>query len=234
MSIPSTNEIRTKKRKDIFMKMDFLSKFPPSILLISLLGLSGCEYSFTKLDSDGNAIYASSKTWSCLLDNNTGLTWEKKDVGDALRSQNWTYMNTSVLNSDDPTLVADNGACIDSEVDGDGIFCDTESYVAAVNASEYCGASDWRIPTLYEVSGLVRCNKGTILEINGTVFCNEESVVPVIDKFYFPFTKSAYYWPTWDEDEEDDLFRVQFGLIGLPESAQLSDANHVRLVRGGQ
>ena len=133
------------------MKARFVSKAVLSTLLLLSLGLSGCDYSYTKLDSNGEELFASATQWKCVRDNATGLIWEKKVKEGGLRSQNWTYMNTSNMGSYDPRDEADNGICKESAIDGDGIYCDTEGYVAAVNENGLCGASDWRMPLLQSI-----------------------------------------------------------------------------------
>ncbi len=42
-------------------------------------GKSG--FSFTKIDSHGNILPSNSTNWSCVKDNNTGITWERKETG---------------------------------------------------------------------------------------------------------------------------------------------------------
>ena len=51
-------------------------------------------------------------------------------------------------------------------------------FIATLNAKNYGGFSDWRLPTFKELSSIV--NSGTYS--------------PAINTDYFPNTKSSYYW----------------------------------------
>ncbi len=89
-------------------------------------------FSYTKLDASGNALPASAASWSCVKDNITGLTWEVKTADGGLRDKSKTYTNW-----------------------GDGRSGDASAFAAAVNATSLCGYTDWRLPTAFELQGIV-------------------------------------------------------------------------------
>ncbi|MEZ7860957.1 MAG: DUF1566 domain-containing protein [Aeromonadaceae bacterium] len=108
-------------------------------------------FSFTKVDASGEALPASATKWSCVKDNVTGLLWEIHTDDGGLRDKDNTY---SWYNPDPAT----NGGLAGTQNGGQcggGIPCDTESYVAAVNAAGLCGYHDWRLATATELLGLV-------------------------------------------------------------------------------
>ncbi|RWX42945.1 hypothetical protein H206_00471 [Candidatus Electrothrix aarhusensis] len=91
-------------------------------------------FSFTKLDSTGEALDSSNTTWSCVKDNTTGLIWEVKTADNKDLTYSW-------YNSDTTT----NGGSVGNENDGEH---NTEAYVETVNKAGLCGAKDWRMRRL--------------------------------------------------------------------------------------
>ena len=68
-----------------------------------------------------------------------------------LNSARWTYSwyDSSGVGDGGDAGTENGGSCFDND------NCDTEKYVAAVNAANYCGYSDWRLPTLDELYSIV-------------------------------------------------------------------------------
>lgn len=175
-------------------------------------------FSFTQLGSTGIAFDIKSTNyrdnpWSCVQDQVTGLVWEVKTL-DELQDYNATY---SWHNS---TGVNDGGAV--GSPGGDGCFiggeCDTEKYVAAINAIKLCGADDWRLPTKTELLSIV----------------NYQTAAPIIDIEYFPNTHSSYYWtstPVAGVDSEAFSIYFRYGTVGVLAK---SNASYVRLVHGAK
>lgn len=138
-------------------------------------------FSFTKLDARGQpltdqSVAYSNTPWTCVQDNVTGLIWEVKTADKGLQDKYWTY---SWYNSAPST----NGGFGGTENGGscqDGINCDTEKYVAAINLAGYCGHNTWQIPTRMELQSLV-----------------DNSIVlpgPTIDEGYFPNTLPNWFF----------------------------------------
>ncbi|MFP8777866.1 DUF1566 domain-containing protein [Hydrogenophaga sp. RWCD_12] len=85
---------------------------------------------------------------SCVKDNITGLVWEGKEASGTRAGTN-TYTNT-----------------------GNNSPGDASSYVAAVNALNLCGFSDWRLPTVMELQSILVYGSGTDPVVNPTWFPN--------------------------------------------------------------
>lgn len=94
----------------------------------------------------------------CVKDNITGLTWEGKTANASdLRYNASTFTNY-----------------------GDGRSGDASAYVTALNAAALCGYSDWRLPTVFELQGIVDYGVA--------------SPGPTVDALWFVNTKPSHYW----------------------------------------
>lgn len=128
-----------------------------------------------KIANDGSelpdtaALGIKPKDWACTLDTGTGLIWEVKTAS-GLRGQNNSY---SWYSSDGRSIGTPSGGFCSAEG-----RCDTEKYIADVNSSKLCGASDWRMPQAKE------------LEAHFAIRLS----APAIYVTYFPNTTSTYYW----------------------------------------
>ena len=138
---------------------------------------------FTKLDNAGVPLNNQAATygttpWSCVQDSTTGLMWEVKTTTAGLHNNTntYTWFNSTGVNDGGTAGTANGGTCT-------GSGCDTEKYVAAVNAltgaNRLCGYTDWRLPSTNELYSIVD------LSISGKT----------IDANYFPNTSTVYsYW----------------------------------------
>jgi hypothetical protein len=199
-------------------------------------GAKGFDY--TKLDAAGNPLaiqhtaWATSggydsgsegagTKWSCVRDNITGLIWETKthDATPGLREMNntYTWYNTNGgTNGGNAGNIGGNNC--NSTLSAYGNQCNTQNYVAAVNASNLCGHNDWRLPSERELITLVHLGSSN----------------PAIDSSYFPNTRSIGYWTrgTYAGDARSAWY-AYFVDGGLGANYKYS-YYAVRLVRGGQ
>jgi len=103
---------------------------------------------FTKMDASGFALPENSETWTCVKDTVTGLLWEIK--------------------TDD-----------DSNTDKDNMlnWTSANAHIQWLNANQFGGYSDWRLPTVLELQTIVQYEAG--------------------DSFFrdfFPHTMLSFYW----------------------------------------
>jgi hypothetical protein len=150
-------------------------------------GVAG--FSFTKLDAAGAALanqaaqYAVTP-WDCVRDEVTGLEWEVKTDDGGLRDKDWTYTwyNSTGINHGGSAGTENGGTCVNTA------SCDTEKYVAAVNAAGLCGHNDWRMPGREELQSIVDFS---------------DTTHPLYDSGYFPnsgvidgtgVSQSSNYW----------------------------------------
>lgn len=170
-------------------------------------------FSFTKLDASGNDLAAVATSWQCVRDEVTGLIWEVKTDDSGLQDKDHTYtwyLPDPAPNGGDPG-VADGGSCSGSD-------CDTYHYVNAVNQQILCGASDWRLPTVFELQGIV----------------DYSTLDPAIDSGYFPYTISSAYWSGSPFADNPSYAWYVYFFNGDSDYNLKSFIFYVRLVRGGQ
>ena len=130
-------------------------------------------FSYTKLDSAGNALSASAEAWSCVLDNVTGLIWEVKTT-DGTHDANTQY-----------TWYSQDGVSIDGNTfhgTNNGTNPTTQDLIDATNTEPLCGLTNWRLPTATEMVSL-RNNSIVVGNSNFSV-----------DSNYFPNLSYVYYW----------------------------------------
>ena len=183
-------------------------------------------FSFTKICNSGEVareggcpadpvLGSGSNEWGCTRDNVTGLMWEVKTDDGGLRDGDHTY---SWYNSDSNT----NGGVAGTENGGtctDVGNCDTEKYVASVNAVGLCGYNDWRMPDISELHSIVQLG----------------TYSPAIDTAYFPTTVSdidhAFYWTSSLYVSDNSNAWTVFLSNGLAGRSGKSSNEYMRLVR---
>lgn len=201
----------------------------------NVVGNGKAGFNYTKLDSLGNVLPASAKSWYCVRDNVTGRVWEKKPQGDGKvgnqglhdADDTYSWYSTDAGNNRGNSGYDNLGNTCFGYVDGQpATYCNTEAYVQRVNAAGWCGKNDWRLPDRFELLGLVDLS---IL-----------SPDPAIDTGYFPDARRYPYWWVryWssspDANNEYWAWYVDLGNSGYSGDTQRKDNHLVRLVRGGQ
>lgn len=180
------------------------------------------DFSFTKLDSQGEKLPGNSVSWSCVRDNVTGLVWEGKNSGSGLHGNTHTYTWYSSDATANGGGEGTEGETTDTTC-GDPISiaagCDTEKFVAAVNNAGWCGFTDWRIPTVDELGSIVNYGRS----------------MPAISTAYFPDTiMPAGFWTSTTYAVNGKFAWIVIFDDGYIGSCIKSWAYYVRLVRGGQ
>jgi hypothetical protein len=156
--------------------------------------------------------------WGCTRDNETGVIWEIKTDDGGLRDKDWRYswyepdakINGGFAGTPNSSYYNNSYICTGSE-------CDIYAYKNAVNQKGLCGSTDWRVPTVDELKGLVR-----------------KGVSPTINVAYFPNIDSGVYWSSSPHDYGNSFaWYVGFG-SGSGSFIAKYDYNYVRLVRSVQ
>ena len=142
--------------------------------------------------SDNAKPGTSAKDWACTKDSKTGLIWEVKTTDGGLRDWNKTYTNYTT----DYPKCDNNAHGISCEGTGKlGDSTNTDGFVTAINSQSLCGASNWRLPTIEELEGLVYCSSG---EYNRGLGCKDHwwylTESTAINETYFPNTNAWSFW----------------------------------------
>ena len=140
----------------------------------------------------------------CVMDNVTGLMWEIKTIDGGLRDKNKTYTNYSATY--DPSGQY-------------GTATDASGFVTAVNATNLCGFSDWRLPTADELQSIVDYSV--------------TSPSPTLDTNWFPNTLQSNYWSATSYVGNSMLGWFDNFLGGNVGYYLRSTSYYVRLVRAG-
>jgi len=188
-------------------------------------GVAGFDW--TKLDAGGNALAIQNQAWadggseeegthwSCVRDNLTGLIWEIKETDPSHpRYTGHTYrwwLEGEDKNGGFPDQ-SDSGNCSNLT------SCDTQSYVNWLNQNTLCGFSNWRMPSVAELSSIA-------------VLSN---VIPAVDTGFFPDVKDPRFFTNQSLARDPSRAWYVYFSDGSVSFTNKGDASHVRLVRGGQ
>lgn len=185
-----------------------------ALIPIVTLALVGCGASDVPNPHDTKYSTIDANGDRCVQDNVTGLTWELKSAGGGLRDRDNTYTwfdPDEAVGELDYRGVENGGQCNDSQ-------CDTWHFVAAVNASNYCGYDDWRMPI-----------KDELLSISDVTRVDSP---PTINHEYFPNTHAAEYWSGNDYSFQYDAAWGWNFALGHDRVDWKRSPKFVRVVRG--
>ncbi len=205
---------------------------------LTKFGAGVAGFDFTKIANDGNplsagaALGANTTDWACTKDNVTGLTWEIKTTS-GLRSVAHTYAwystdgTTNGYTPPSPQVGAGSAGAELGELGTDtcgGTLagapynnqCNTQYFVAAVNAVGLCGHSDWRLASRRELLSIVRAGTSG----------------PSVDSIYFPNTANASYWTGKTTNGWLRAYTVNFVGGAADYSNKTQNRWRARLVRG--
>lgn len=167
--------------------------------------------SYSKLGSGGAVLADTAESWLMVKDNVTGLIWEVKNAKDGTKDYNNANDADNTYTWYDPDFTEYPGTA------GDGT--DTKDFIDKLNTSSYGGFSNWRMPTVKELSTLM--DRG-------------RTVAPYIDTAYFPNTQTSWYWSSSSYGGgSSDAWGVYFN-HGSVDGLHKGYGVYVRAVRSGQ
>ena len=173
--------------------------------------------SYTKLDDSGNVLPDSATSWVTVLDNVTGLVWETKTNKDGVKNYNDPHDADNTYTWYDSNPATNGGYAGTPGNDTD----DTSSFVKALNDAHYGGYSDWRMPTVKELSNMHKYDIS--------------SPGPTINTYYFSDTQASFYWTsTTYAGNINGAWGVDFANGGGGFSSKSYSYYYVRAVRGGR
>lgn len=178
---------------------------------------------YIKLGVDGEALDPDSQQWACVADQVTGLMWEKRDPSSALHGlDTFTWYQPEQLKQGfqraHPDSALADTTCYGFHPNDPASFCNTHAYADRVNQSNYCGYSDWRLPTAEELLSLINPTR------------KQQNIKPLLDTHFFPFHDPFLYWTNTVNDV--GVVMTIFADDRVMENSERSDNISVRLVRG--
>lgn len=189
------------------------------------VGGGAAGFDFTKISNAGNALPASAtlgigaNDWACTRDNVTGLVWEVKTsnpatpgLRDVLNTYTW-YNSDPASNGGDAGSTGNTTSCNNTLA-----ACNTQDYVAAVNATNLCGRSDWRLPDYKDAFTIF--NAQTLGNSTPTPF----------DPTYFLSRGSSTFTSNSVSGAPNGVFYMDSS--GMTSTSKSSLARQVRLVAG--
>jgi len=129
------------------------------------------------IDLDGKSHELVRQGGSAVIDTSTWLMWEIKEGSDGIEDYN------KPNDPDNKYSQTENGPQ------------DVGSFVSKLNQSHFAGFSDWRMPTLMELRG--------IIDADG-------SAAPFVDVNYFPDISGEKYWTSTEGYYENGYYFVNF------------------------
>jgi len=194
--------------------------------------LTGCDdiipkyvYDMTRLSADGSVYNGNNnfpeQPWACARDNKSGLTWEVKTTTPGLHASanTYTWYNRNEKAKSAMEGKQDGGKGKENGGNCTGSNCDTEAFVAAVNAEHLCGSSDWRLPSKDELGSIVDAT----VRVPGPTVPKELANVQNAKSGYWTSTNfhmlNSSAW-LWRFDHGSDFI------------AEKSEPHYVMLVRG--
>lgn len=182
-------------------------------------------FSFTKVGGDGALLSADADRWSCVVDNVTGLMWEVKtpagddgvSTGLHTGTDRFSWYSTDSANNGGNIgdWNRDRDDCYGYQAGSPGTFCNTQAFVERVNSAGLCSYSDWRLPTLMELTSVIHFGR----------------TEPAIDAEYFPNTSHRGHWVDAPVAGFEGLARMIELRFGGSTTGMRMDRNSAMLVR---
>jgi hypothetical protein len=150
---------------------------------------------YVKIHANGNELPFDAANWSCVQDLETRLFWvassTANSVSFASRTFRWGGLTSRKVRLG--KYLGENRCDLARQTPATELnFADWSEVVVQRRKSKLCGLSNWRVPSLYELSGLTRCESGKKSDLD--IGCGKKQKPYAIDVKYFPDTKKGYYW----------------------------------------
>lgn len=164
---------------------------------------------------------------NCIEDHVTGLVWEQKTDDNGLRDKDhsYTWYNLDATSNggnigyqdrhDYDSTIAYGATC------GNTLGkCNTQAYIQALNNANYCGYTDWRMPSVEELLSIVDYGKASLV-INSLFGATLSSFYWSASPYVSPYVGDNYAWGVYFDH-------------GYSDNSRKSNSGPVRVVRTSQ
>ncbi|HMY00846.1 MAG TPA: DUF1566 domain-containing protein, partial [Agitococcus sp.] len=186
---------------------------------LAKVGSGYAGFDFTKISATGAKLPVDANTWSCVLDNHTGLMWEVKTNDSSLHDEghrySWYEPNTNINGGYEGEINPRYPDCGNTLT-----YCNTLAFVNAVNIKGLCGHQDWRLP-----------NRQELQDIHVYDYKEVGIATPKIDITYFLSDGGRYWTSSPHGAYYSSAYDVSF-TTGEVSSSNKENALYIRLVRG--
>ena len=146
------------KQKDLERALGTLSQVHPNlgyaVQLVDDRGENTSSPSSTglsKISSSGALLDDTATEWSCVRDNETGLTWEVKTDDGGIHDKDNLYRW---------------GGVVETAAGEENVYGDWDELVNGSNGESFCGYKDWRVSTIDELKGVVVTDSSPTINID--------------------------------------------------------------------
>ncbi|CAM4082655.1 DUF1566 domain-containing protein [Pseudoalteromonas byunsanensis] len=129
------------------------------------VGQGRAAFDYTKLNEFADELPDTASQFSCVRDNVNGLIWEVKlsetgtlpntDTRDGVNHYTWYVDQVSGAAYPGSVISPANTTCPSDS------SCGIQTFIDEVNASNFCGGSNWRLPTYFELLSLMDFGRET-------------------------------------------------------------------------
>jgi len=150
---------------------------------------------FVKFDAHGNRLPANATNWSCVNDLETNLFWvvSMPPFTHAAVERTFRWGGLTALEGRLGKYLGDNRRALARESSALAlVFDDWSDLILNRRKTKLCGLDNWRVPSLYELNGLVSCESGKRADLDRG--CGKKQKPFAFNTEYFPDTKKGYYW----------------------------------------
>jgi len=202
--------------------------------LLSKRGAGDAGFDFTKISNAGgdlpeDAGYGTgANQWACTRDNVTGLVWEIKSPN--FGSDQYYNARYTWYDPESPGSVGYDSAGVETCFDAlQGLDCNTSNYLQHIQAKRLCGRTDWRMPSIRELSNVTHFSQHHLIKAFPERFLSPAGDFPVIiwaSEAYVGSNVSAWTIRTNSGNSNIDLHRYAEGvmLVAGEAAAPASDA----------
>ncbi|MEA1923081.1 MAG: DUF1566 domain-containing protein [Pseudomonadota bacterium] len=215
VSLQAAEPMPDTGQTDFYNNADEISEPPPGSDFHGQDAHYTRNRAYKKLDVNGLELDDNADRWKMVKDKITGLIWEVKQDNDGTENYGNPHDADNTYTWYDSSPATNGG-----DVGTSGNGTDTEDFINALNAGTgFCYHTDWRLPTIKELSQLIDSGRDEW---------------PVITVHFFNQTVSKDYWSSTSSTYFNDHAWHVYFKYGIVDEDNKSKSYYVRAVRSGR